>query len=496
LQPGFHLVLFTAASLDGALRAAGFDHVEVWGHGASLRALAASRPVAVNRDPRTDPADYRRYLETSIAAEAPSPFTVGMAYRLLRHAAASGADAAKMDEAFTHVRERIAKVYGVDVGRPATLDLDRLPPLQFNDVNAHMPFCMGPVLAARGTALAIAGRTGEAVEFLRAGAAAALAVRRALHATGFDDGDCENAWRQARLRLPVAMCEVDPDRAVDLLGELSAPAPSGVPPELWALPPGLVRHARREVFVRLVGHGHYRSAAAMLRSVAEDLGADVQDPDARRIVVRQARGATRLVHDQLRAMAAGRPWRSIRRSRPTPGALIDLYDRALGTTDRVDGDDGSMPVSFDPALEHVECPARPPAGHVRLHRRLAYRIVARRARWQGIDVRLGTHLRPASGEVHLAVRASSGEARAARADLAGVRDNAWVRFDFAPIAGSDGRAFQLTFTLIGAGADTAVSLYETIAPAGIASRLVHRLGVRPARDALYCCLRYAREGDA
>jgi hypothetical protein len=133
---------------------------------------------------------------------------------------------------------------------------------------------------------------------------------------------------------------------------------------------------------------------------------------------------------------------------------------------------------------------------MRLHRRLAYRIVVRRARWHGIDVRLGTHRRPASGELHLAVRSGGGDARAARVDLAGVRDNEWVRFDFAPIADSAGRAFRVTFTLIGAG-DTALSLYEAAAVgAGIGSRLVHRLGVGPARDALYCCLRYARGGDA
>ena len=78
----------TAASLDRALREAGFSHIDVWEHGPSLRAVAACRPVGVNRAPRTDPGDYRRYLEAAIAAAPPSPFSVGMAYRLLRHAAA------------------------------------------------------------------------------------------------------------------------------------------------------------------------------------------------------------------------------------------------------------------------------------------------------------------------------------------------------------------------------------------------------------------------
>jgi SAM-dependent methyltransferase len=493
LQPGFHLVLFTAASLDTALRAAGFSHVEVWEHGASLRAVAASRPVAVNREPRTDPHDYRRYLEASIAAEPPSPFTVGMAYRLLRHAAANDDDASEIDHAFAQVREQIEKVYGLDVGRPEALDLDRLPPLQFNDVNAHMPFCMGPVLAARGTALERAGRPGEAVAFLQAGAAAALAVRRALHATGFDDGDCETAWRHARLRLPVAMCDVDPDRAVALLDEVAAPAPPGVPPALWALPPVLLRHARREVFVRLVGLGHYRPAAAMLRAVAEDFGADVHDPHARRSAVRRARGAIRRMRARLRAITGvGRQGRWSLRWGPGPSALIALYDRAVGAADGVDA--RAVPVPFEPEREHVECPAEPLAGHVRLHRRLAYRIVARRARWQGIDVRLGTHRRPASGELHVAVGSRGRQIRTTRLELDGVRDNDWVRCEFPPIADSAGRAFRVTFTLVGPGEDTAVSLYETVAAeAGIRSRLLHRLGMRPTRGSLYCCLRYGRE---
>jgi hypothetical protein len=150
-------------------------------------------------------------------------------------------------------------------------------------------------------------------------------------------------------------------------------------------------------------------------------------------------------------------------------------------------------VPFAPEREHIECPVEPPAGHVRLHRRLAYRIVARRAGWHGLDVRLGTHRRPATGELHLVVRSRGGTTRRARVDLAGVRDNEWVRFDFAPIEDSAGRAFRLAFTLAGPGAETALSLYEAVAvDAGIASRLVNRLGVGPARDGLYCCLRYAR----
>ena len=271
LQPGFHLVLFTRESIEHALRKAGFAHVEVWEEGATLTAVSGMRPVAVNRAARLDARSYRSYLERGVKRHRASPLAVGMAYRLLKHATNTG-DFRAAEDAFACARSVIMEVYRIDIGRPDGLGLDALAPLQFLDVGAHMPFCLGCVLYHRAVALLIGAHYADAARFFRAASNALLAVRRALHTMAFDDGDSEVASQLSRVHLPMALAHVDPGLALGALAELSAPPPHGVPAPLWILPRDLVCRARQETFTRLVSVGAYAAAETIVDAIRDDLG--------------------------------------------------------------------------------------------------------------------------------------------------------------------------------------------------------------------------------
>jgi SAM-dependent methyltransferase len=271
LQPGFHLVLFTRDSLQHALRKAGFSHIEVWEEGATLTAVSSMRAVAVNRDARVDARNYRSYLERGVKRHPASPLAVGMAYRLLKHATNTG-DLGAAEGAFACARSVIMEAYRIDIGRPEALGIDALPPLQFLEVGAHMPFCLGCVLYHRAVALLIGAHYADAARFFRAASAATLAIRRALHTMAFDDGDSEAAAQLSRMHLPMALAHVDPGLALGALAELSEPPPSGVPDQLWVLPRDLVARARQETFTRLVSVGSYAAAETIIDAIRDDVG--------------------------------------------------------------------------------------------------------------------------------------------------------------------------------------------------------------------------------
>jgi hypothetical protein len=255
------------------LRKAGFGHVEVWEEGPTLTAVSGMRPVAVDRAASVDARSYRSYLERGLKRYPASPLAVGMAYRLLKQATITG-DFRAAERAFAGTRSAIMEAYRIDIDRPEALGLDALPPLQFLEVGAHMPFCLGCVLYHRATALLVGGRHADAARFFRAAATATLAVRRALHTLAFDDGDTEVAAQFSRVHLPMALAHVDPSLALHALADLSAPPPPGVPAELWVLPRELISRARQETFTRLVSVGAYVAAETLIDAVRDDVGLD------------------------------------------------------------------------------------------------------------------------------------------------------------------------------------------------------------------------------
>ena len=108
-----------------------------------------------------------------------------------------------------------------------------------------------------------------------------------------------------------------------------------------------------------------------------------------------------------------------------------------------------------------------------------YRVTPARDKWQALDVLIGLHERAASGQLRLSVydsRAMGEPLRQCERDLSEAQDNAWLRFEFAPIEESQGRRMRLHFDLEGAAADTQVSVYECgVPPPLLVSRLRREL---------------------
>jgi hypothetical protein len=144
--------------------------------------------------------------------------------------------------------------------------------------------------------------------------------------------------------------------------------------------------------------------------------------------------------------------------------------------------------------ERIEPPAQHPVSHIRLHGRLTYHLVPRARGWCGLDVLVGTHQQPAHGFLELTVLSPAGPVvRAARADLTTIRDNDWVRFEFAPIANAVGLPFVLRFGLTDPGRRTKLSLYDVgQGETSLFRRALRRLRLAPARDSLYCRTRFAQ----
>jgi hypothetical protein len=125
-------------------------------------------------------------------------------------------------------------------------------------------------------------------------------------------------------------------------------------------------------------------------------------------------------------------------------------------------------------------------------RGLSYKLVPDREHWVGLDVLVGTHMRPASGTLQLAVYAPSGErVREATVELAGTRDTSWVTLAFAPIANARGQAFTLRFALTGPQPATRISLWEANPPERVYRHLLRRLGLPLPGNQLCCRMLFA-----
>jgi len=108
--------------------------------------------------------------------------------------------------------------------------------------------------------------------------------------------------------------------------------------------------------------------------------------------------------------------------------------------------------------------------------------------WQALEVMLGLHQRPASGQLVLSIypgQAQGQPLRVITGDLRVARDNAWFSFLFPPIMNSAGRHMTLHFDLARPGPNTLVSLYERgPAARSLAARVRRRFS---KRGGLLCC---------
>ncbi len=149
------------------------------------------------------------------------------------------------------------------------------------------------------------------------------------------------------------------------------------------------------------------------------------------------------------------------------------------------------------ACSFGEEPPFPASNHVLLSKRLRFLLIPRREGWSGLDVLIGTHMRPAHGSLRLRVCSTEGEVlREEWEDLARVGDNEWVSFRFPAIADAARKTFVAEFGLDTRDPHTRVSIYENTPPEGRVRRLLRRAdgwraNGRGVRHSLHCRMWYA-----
>jgi SAM-dependent methyltransferase len=274
LDPGRHVILFSKASLEYALKANGFAHVQIWEYAHTLHAVASRHRYPVPESATLDRALYRRYLtDRSTATPAETPLGLGFAYRLFKECVNAG-DFTAAEPVFEHLRAACATVYDLDVSVPGSIVPDAQIARDFDLFARTHPFNLTGVLYFRAI-LEVTHRLEPeiALRYFQAAARAGVAVRTALRSIGADDAETERLVALARVHSVYCRARLDPAAAVselDVLG--SDPGLDDPPPEVWRVPPEMVSAARADLFVCLVNAGRYAEAAHLADAVSAALG--------------------------------------------------------------------------------------------------------------------------------------------------------------------------------------------------------------------------------
>ncbi|MDO9710897.1 class I SAM-dependent methyltransferase [Paracraurococcus lichenis] len=266
LSCGYHTILHSAASLDLALRRAGFAAVEVVAQGAQLRARAGAAAALPSRPEAADRRLYRTWLETGAAAQpAGSDLHLGFLVRAYREAVNAG-DLAAADHLLPGLDAALRRRFGRGLAAGAAWGA-RPWSRSLRALAARGPLCLGPLLLARGLHWLLAGELRPPlVPLFEAAAAEATALRRALRSIGGDDADAEEvAWTAGA---EAALCAAAAG-AADVAARLDrlGPAPDSDPAAAQARAAAL----RRRAYVGLVNAGAYAAARRLAAVVAPAL---------------------------------------------------------------------------------------------------------------------------------------------------------------------------------------------------------------------------------
>jgi SAM-dependent methyltransferase len=252
LSPGAHIVLQTAQSLEVALRAAGFAHVQVRRDGLSLVAYASGTSFALNDDGAAGRSMYRTYLvERAALAALTSDLRLGYAGRGIFEAVNDG-DWDAADAAWEALLPAAKTRFGLDLQ-----SMSALPPgaaeASLAELCRMMPLGLGMILFGRAMRLLQAGQSRAQVEpVLRLAAEAVDALLRALAKHSLQDG--LSASLAGLLRTELLMCAAAAGRP-EVVTRLSA---LGDEETSW------------RCFVELVNAGEM-SVATALREVLPEL---------------------------------------------------------------------------------------------------------------------------------------------------------------------------------------------------------------------------------
>ncbi|MFC3124227.1 methyltransferase domain-containing protein [Pseudoroseomonas globiformis] len=265
LSAGYHTVLFTAASLEQALRHAGFTTVAVESRGAQLLARASNGSAAWRDELPADRAAYRAWLEAAVITQpAGSDLHLGLLGRAWREAVHEG-HVTEADRLFASLDAALRARFGQGLegwAGSATATPDTL-----EELVRRQPVALGPWLLARGLHRLLRGEPRPGLESLFLAASRhAAGLRAALGRIGSDDGDAEDAGWVAgaeAVLCAAARGEAGLSRRLEELGDAPGTDPVASTARAAAL--------RRRVYVELVNAGAFVAATPLGDTAAQAL---------------------------------------------------------------------------------------------------------------------------------------------------------------------------------------------------------------------------------
>ncbi len=206
LSPGSHAVLYTAKSLEIALRGAGFADLQIAVRGATLLSVAGEGAAAINLDEVYKPAIYRHYLEQRLATVDPqSILGIGLGYRLFKHLVNTGmfAEAGSLQK---RLAEAVRARDRIDILDPHRLVAELAKAWDFKEYIEQLPACLVGLLYFSGM-LRLNGHEdrASAITYFYAAHVLAGVFRRAMQTFGIDDGETSDLELQARRHLAMVL---------------------------------------------------------------------------------------------------------------------------------------------------------------------------------------------------------------------------------------------------------------------------------------------------
>ena len=148
LSIGLHLILHSQASLEGALRAAGFSHIRIESDGWKLTAFGSAVPLDLRDDPAERHAIVTRYLCGRVAARhEPDDLFIGFAGRAFFEAVCA-TDLAAAEDVWSQLDPALKSRYHIDldtISEPPS----RIEDLPFDAIGSVLPFNLAAIMLGR-----------------------------------------------------------------------------------------------------------------------------------------------------------------------------------------------------------------------------------------------------------------------------------------------------------------------------------------------------------
>ena len=255
LSPGYHVVLYSARSLEKLLRRHGFEHIKVDDASHQLR-VAASR-VSFEGEAHVFTRDrYIEYLAVAVEKHGlDTPLGLGFGARLLKELVNRG-DFARAAGIGARLREALHRQYRIDLDTLTPADLPPPGKLPLEKLGKAWPQNLCGIMYSQGHLAMSEGRDEAADRAFQVAQAFGATLRAALNAMNVDDGETAVLAREAEIARFAVLARGNPNEAALAFEALAERVDAADPGEA-------LRHrerARRRLFVDLVTLGHNEAA--------------------------------------------------------------------------------------------------------------------------------------------------------------------------------------------------------------------------------------------